>query len=175
MRLIDVSHTLESGMLTYNSLPAPVVCDYFSRAASRGIYAPGTEFQIGRIDIVANTGTYLDSPFHRYVDGKDLSRLPLRSLVNLPCLVARIEPSTSRAIESLPFATTDVRGKAAPIRTDWVHFLYTPLQRLRIEVSARGHRIRRRSTGGCRWSDRWRSQGESSRRVRTPWPNGKEH
>jgi arylformamidase len=119
MRLIDVSHTLESGMLTYKGLPAPVVCDYMSREASRKIYAAGTEFQIGRIDMVANTSTYLDSPFHRYVDGKDLSQLPLASLANLPCLVAHIEESKSRAIDTLPFAATDIRGKAVLIRTDW--------------------------------------------------------
>jgi kynurenine formamidase len=123
MRLIDVSHTLESGMLTYKGLPAPVICDYLSREVSRKIYASGTEFQIGRIDMVANTSTYLDSPFHRYVDGKDLSQLPLVSLANLSCLVARIEPSQSRAIDSLPFTASDIRGKAVLIRTDWdVHW-----------------------------------------------------
>lgn len=106
-------------MLTYKGLPAPVICDYMSREASRKIYAAGTEFQIGRIDMVANTSTYLDSPFHRYVDGKDLSQLPLASLANLPCLVAHIEPGRSRAIDTLPFAATDVRGKAVLIRTDW--------------------------------------------------------
>jgi arylformamidase len=119
MQLIDVSHTLESGMLTYKGLPAPIICDYLSREASRKIYASGTEFQIGRIDMVANTGTYLDSPFHRYVDGKDLSQLPLESLANLPCVVAQVAPSSSRAIEALPLAPRDIRGKAVLIRTDW--------------------------------------------------------
>jgi len=119
MRLVDVSHTLESGMLTYKGLPAPIICDYLSREASRRLYADGTEFQIGRIDMVANTSTYLDSPFHRYADGKDLSELPLSSLANLPCIVAHVEPSSSRAIDKLPLAATDVRGKAVLIRTDW--------------------------------------------------------
>jgi arylformamidase len=119
MRLIDVSHTIESGMLTYKGMPAPVICDYLSREASRKLYAAGTEFQIGRVDMVANTGTYLDSPFHRYADGKDLSQLPLQSLANLPCIVAHIEPSASRAIDNLPLAGTDVRGKAVLIRTAW--------------------------------------------------------
>src|ERR1700677_568704 len=96
MQLIDVSHTIESGMLTYKGMPAPVICDYLSREASRKLYAAGTEFQIGRIDMVANTGTYLDSPFHRYADGKDLSQLPLQSLANLSCIVAHIELSASR-------------------------------------------------------------------------------
>ena len=119
MQLIDISHTLESGMLTYKGLPAPIICDYLSREASRKLYAAGTEFQIGRIDMVANTGTYIDSPFHRYADGKDLSQLPLESLANLPCIVANIEPCASRAIDNLPLAATDLRGKAVLIRTTW--------------------------------------------------------
>jgi arylformamidase len=119
MRLIDVSHTIEAGMVTYKGIPAPVICDYMSREASRRLYAAGTEFQIGRIDMVANTGTYVDSPFHRYADGKDLAALPLQSLANLGCLVARIEPGASRAIDSLPFRAQDVRGKAVLIHTAW--------------------------------------------------------
>jgi hypothetical protein len=73
--LIDLSHTVEHGMITYKGLPAPIICDYLSREASRAKYAPGTEFHIGKIEMVANTGTYLDSPFHRYPDGDDLSQL----------------------------------------------------------------------------------------------------
>src|SRR5512142_1812085 len=87
--LIDLSHELEHGMVTYRGLPAPIICDYLSRKASRAIYAPGTEFHIGKIEMVANTGTYVDSPFHRFADGKDLSELPLESLANLDALVAR--------------------------------------------------------------------------------------
>ncbi len=119
MRLLDVSHTVESGMLTYKGLPAPLVCDYLSREASRKLYSAGTEFQIGRIEMVANTGTYVDSPFHRFANGRDLSELPLESLANLDCLVARIEPTGSRAIDALPFAATDIRGKAVLIHTGW--------------------------------------------------------
>jgi arylformamidase len=119
MRLFDVSHTVESGMLTYKGLPAPLVCDYLSREASRKLYSAGTEFQIGRIEMVANTGTYVDSPFHRFANGRDLSELPLESLANLDCLVARIGPTGSRAIDALPFATTDVRGKAVLVHTGW--------------------------------------------------------
>ena len=82
--LIDLSHTVAHGLVTYKRLPAPIICDYLSREASRKLYAPGTEFQIGKIEMVANTGTYLDSPFHRYADGKDLSQLELEKLANLP-------------------------------------------------------------------------------------------
>jgi len=119
MRLLDVSHTVESGMLTYKGLPAPLVCDYLSREASRKLYSSGTEFQIGRIEMVANTGTYVDSPFHRFAKGRDLSELPLESLANLDCLVARIEPTSSRAIDALPFAAAEIRGKAVLIHTGW--------------------------------------------------------
>ena len=80
--LVDVSHVVEHGMVTYKGLPAPLVCDFLSREHSRSHYAPGTEFHIGKIEMVANTGTYLDSPFHRYADGKDLSELPLERLVS---------------------------------------------------------------------------------------------
>lgn len=116
--LIDLSHTVEDGMITYKGLPAPIVCDYLSREASRARYAPGTEFHIGRIDMVANTGTYVDSPFHRYADGKDLSELELTSLANLDCVVIRITERGSRAIGDLP-ADTEVRGKAVLFHTGW--------------------------------------------------------
>ena len=119
MRLIDLSHTLEAGMVTYKGLPAPVICDYLSREGSRKVYAAGTEFQIGRIEMVGNTSTYIDSPFHRYADGKDLSELPLESLANLPLVVAHVETGRSRAIEQLPLAARDVRGAAVLIHTAW--------------------------------------------------------
>jgi len=79
-RLVDVSHTVEHGMITYRGLPAPIICDYLSREQSRQYYAGDTEFQIGKIEMVANTGTYVDSPFHRYTEGKDLSELALSSV-----------------------------------------------------------------------------------------------
>jgi kynurenine formamidase len=109
-------------MITYKGLPAPVICDYLSREASRSRYAPGTEFQIGRIEMVANTGTYVDSPFHRYPDGKDLAALPLTSLANLDCVVARIPSGRERAINRLPFSAADVRGRAVLVQTGWDRF-----------------------------------------------------
>jgi arylformamidase len=118
-RLIDVSHTVEHGMVTYKGLPAPHICDYLSREASRARYAPGTEFQIGRIEMVANTGTYVDSPFHRYPDGKDLADLPLSSLANLDCLIVRVAPTGGRAINRLPLAPADARGRAVLVETGW--------------------------------------------------------
>jgi kynurenine formamidase len=118
-QLIDLSHTLEHGMITYKGLPAPLICDYLSREASRRRYAPGTEFHIGKIEMVANTGTYLDSPFHRYADGKDLSQLPLDAVAALPCVVARVDPGPARAIDSLGLSAQQVRGRAVLVHTGW--------------------------------------------------------
>ena len=116
--LIDVSHTIEHGMVTYRGLPAPIVCDFLSREQSRAHYAPGTEFHIGKVEMVANTGTYLDSPFHRYAGGKDVSELPLERLANLDAVVVHPDPS-SRAIRAGAFSGRDLRGKAVLVRTGW--------------------------------------------------------
>ena len=110
--LIDLSHTVEHGMITYKGLPAPLICDYLSREDSRARYAPGTEFQIGKIEMVANTGTYLDSPFHRYADGADLSQLELESLADLDCVVVRVTERQERAIDRLPFDAATLTGTA---------------------------------------------------------------
>jgi arylformamidase len=117
--LVDLSHTIEHGMTTYPGLPGPLICDYLSREASRAKYAPGVEFQIGKIDMVANTGTYLDSPFHRYADGKDLAALPLERLAGLDAVVVRIGPDAPRAIGWAAFERLDVRGRAVLVSTGW--------------------------------------------------------
>jgi arylformamidase len=114
--LIDLSHTIEHGLVTYKGLPAPLICDFLSRQESRRIYAPGTEFHIGKIEMVANTGTYVDSPFHRYADGQDLSELPLESLANLDAVVVRPH---GRATTRAAFRNLDLRGKAVLINTGW--------------------------------------------------------
>jgi arylformamidase len=116
VQLVDLSHTIEAGMITYRGLPAPLICDFLSREASRNTYAAGTEFQIGRIEMVGNTGTYLDSPFHRYADGKDLSQLPLTSLAALEAVCV---PATSASIRRDTFRGLDLRGKAVLITTNW--------------------------------------------------------
>ncbi len=117
--LIDVSHTVEHGMITYKGLPAPIITDHLSREASKKIYVPGTEFQIGRIEMVANTGTYLDSPFHRYADGADLAGLDLYLLANLEGLVVRIADSRERQIPVSTLAGLDLSGKAVLFHTGW--------------------------------------------------------
>jgi kynurenine formamidase len=116
-KLIDVSHEVEDGLVTYKGLPAPVICDFLTREQSRSIYSDGTEFYIGKIEMVANTGTYVDSPFHRYPEGKDLAELPLSSLANLEGVVVRA--GTGRAIGEAQFAGLDMRGKAVIIATGW--------------------------------------------------------
>ena len=117
--LIDVSHAVEDGMITYKGLPAPIICDYLSREASRRLYAEGTEFQIGKIEMVANTGTYLDSPFHRFADGKDLAALDLAALADLDCVVVRVVGHTERAITPAAFAGLELGGKAVLVHTGW--------------------------------------------------------
>lgn len=116
--MIDLSHTVEHGMITYKGLPAPIICDFLSREASTSHYAEGTTFHIGKIEMVANTGTYVDSPFHRYADGKDLSQLPLESLANLVGMVFRAGQQR-RAIGPELFGNADVRGKAVLVHTGW--------------------------------------------------------
>lgn len=116
--LLDVSHTIEDGLMTYKGLPAPVVCDFLSREASRALYAPGTEFHIGKIEMVANTGTYLDSPFHRFADGLDVSELPLAGLVNLAGVVIRAVDH-GRTLTPALFQNYDLAGKAVLVHTGW--------------------------------------------------------
>ena len=117
-RLIDLSHDVEHGMITYKGLPAPLICDFLSREAAKQKYNEETTFQIGKIEMVANTGTYVDAPFHRYKDGKDLSELPLESLAELEGLVFHAKPE-QRAIGPELFGNTEVGGKAVLVHTGW--------------------------------------------------------
>lgn len=118
-RLIDLSHTVEHGMITFKGLPAPVICDYLSREDSRSRYEPGTEFQIGKIEMVSNTGTYIDSPFHRYVDGKDLSEITLEKLVNLEAIVVRADYRNGIEVGKKFFDKIPIKGKAILVNTNW--------------------------------------------------------
>ena len=118
-RRIDLSHIIEDGMVTYKGLPAPIMCDHLSRERSRTLYAEGTEFQIGKIELVGNTGTYLDTPYHRYADGYDLAALDLDRVSAVPALVVRVEGSAERAIDWGVFAATDVAGHAVLVHTGW--------------------------------------------------------
>ncbi len=116
---IDLSHKITDGMITYKGLPAPLICDHLSHAQSAKNYEEGTEFQFGRIDMVGNTGTYLDTPYHRYRDGHDLSKLLLNKVSNVPGIVVRVRGIEGPAIEWTNFAASDVWGKAVLVETGW--------------------------------------------------------
>jgi kynurenine formamidase len=121
MRLVDLSHTITDGLVTYPGLPGPVITDHLTFEASHDVYAAGTEFTIGRIEMVANTGTYLDTPGHRHRDGHDLSGLPLERCVDLPALVVDGEAVGGTGLAA--FEGLDVAGHAVLVRTGWdLHF-----------------------------------------------------
>ncbi|MDP1820387.1 MAG: cyclase family protein [Acidimicrobiales bacterium] len=124
MRLLDLSHVIEDGMVTYPGIPGPVVSDHLTREASRSVYAPGTEFQLGRLELIGNTGTYLDAPFHRYADGHDLAEVPLSAVAGLPAVVVDAD---GPAIGSDVFEHLgDLTGQAILVRTGWSQHWRTP-------------------------------------------------
>jgi arylformamidase len=118
-RLVELNHVIEAGMTTYPGLPGPEISPYLSREASRSNYAPGTEFTIDWIKILSNTGTYVDSPFHRYEGGVDLAGMPLSSFADLPIVVARVAGAAERGIGPLTLAPLDVGGAAVLLHTGW--------------------------------------------------------
>ncbi|MEZ4662828.1 MAG: cyclase family protein [Caldilineaceae bacterium] len=118
-KFIDLSHTIEEGMITYKGLPAPVICDFLSREKSRDFYEAGAEFQIGKIEMVTNTGTYLDCPFHRYAHGHDLSQILPEQFADLVGITIRHDLSQGLAIDVDAFRQQDVRERAVLVHTDW--------------------------------------------------------
>lgn len=117
--LIDLSHSIVDGMITYKGLPAPLICDHLTREQSRDHYAEGTEFHIGKIEMVANTGTYLDTPYHRYADGYDLEGLSLDHVSGVPGVAVKLRGHGDRAIDWPLFAAVEIAGKAVLIETGW--------------------------------------------------------
>jgi arylformamidase len=122
--LIDLSHAIQHGVVYYKGLPAPVICDYLSREASRALYDEGTEFHIGKVELVTNTGTYIDCPFHRYADGKDVAGTPLERFVDVPAICIRVAlPDGERAVDAAYLANactpSSVKGRAVLIHTGW--------------------------------------------------------
>jgi kynurenine formamidase len=115
--LVELSHVIRAGMITYPGLPGPEITPHLTREASRGHYSPGTEFAIGRISLVGNTGTYLDSPYHRYPGGADLAAIPLERTADLPALVVRVTGTRQRGIGVGALAALDVRGTAVLLHT----------------------------------------------------------
>lgn len=118
-RLIDLSHTIEEGLITYKGLPAPIICDFMSREESRKHYAEGTEFQIGKIEMVGNSGTYMDAPFHRYVDGKDIADLLLEQLTFLQGIIVSIPYQITKRIAASYFQGFNLKKKAVLVHTGW--------------------------------------------------------
>ena len=125
-RLVELNHVLHEGMTTFPGLPGPQITPYLTREESRSHYAPGTEFTIDRITMVSNTGTYVDSPFHRYADGADLADMPLSSFADLPIVVVRVTGSAERGVGPLAFAPLDVAGAAVLVHTGWDRHFGTP-------------------------------------------------
>ncbi len=119
---LDLSHTVENGVSSYRGLPGPVICDFWTREFSAQFYEEGTSFQIGKIEMVSNTGTYLDTPFHRYAEGKDLSEIRLDQLANLPALRVSVPFEHTLAIDETHFQHLDVAGKAVLVHTGWDRF-----------------------------------------------------
>lgn len=117
-RLVDLSHTISAGMVTYPGLPAPTTTPYLTREASRDRYAAGTEFTMDTITLIGNTGTYLDSPYHRYANGKDLADLELTNLVRVPTRVYHLRDSHDRGAEAALFSE-DLAGMAVLLDTGW--------------------------------------------------------
>lgn len=121
VRTIDLSHAISNGMTTYPGLPGPEIEDHLTREASRERFATGVEFHIGRISMVGNTGTYLDTPFHRYADGWDLADLDLDKVASVPGLLVDGAPTGPTGADRLE--SVDVRGRAVLVATGWdVHF-----------------------------------------------------
>jgi kynurenine formamidase len=117
--LVDLSHEIEHGMVTYRGLPSPTISDWLSRDASTARYAPGTTFQIGKIELLANTGTYIDAPFHRYEEGRDVAGYALEAVADVPGTVVRFSNARGRAIDASHFNGQEVKGKAVLVHTGW--------------------------------------------------------
>lgn len=122
---IDLSHTVEHGMVTYPGLPVPAVGDHLSRDDAERRYAPGVRFHIGRIEMIANTGTYIDAPFHRYEDGADIAGLTLDVVAGLHGVVVRVAQRGDRAIGPEVFASLEVEGRAVLVHTGWDRYWRT--------------------------------------------------
>ncbi|HEX7746021.1 MAG TPA: cyclase family protein [Micromonosporaceae bacterium] len=122
-RLVELSQVIRDGMSTYPGWPGPAITEWLTRDASRDRYAEGTEFHVGQISMIGNTGTYVDLPSHRWADGSDLSGMPLDRLANLPGILVRV-PSGVRAVDRSLLAPYDVRDRAVLLHTGWTdaHF-----------------------------------------------------
>jgi arylformamidase len=147
--LVELNHVITAGMTTYPGLPGPAITAHLTREDSRSHYAPGVEFAIDWISMLGNTGTYLDSPYHRYPDGADLAALPLAAVADLPAVVVRLADSGERGIGPQALATLDLAGAAVLLHTGWdrhwstetygdpAPFLTEPAAKLIVDAGAR--------------------------------------
>lgn len=117
--LIDLSHTIEDGLITYKGLPAPHICDYLSREQSKNNYDGDTSFQIGKIEMVTNTGTYIDCPFHRFADGNDTAQTALKSFAELDAVMIHIPFTETLKITEDHLKNREIRNRAVLIQTGW--------------------------------------------------------
>jgi kynurenine formamidase len=124
--LVDLSHPIDDGMITYPGLPGPSLGVHLSRPESVGTYAPGTTFEIGTISMIGNTGTYLDAPWHRFADGTDLADLPLERTAAVPGIIVDVRGARERGIDAAALATLDPAGCAVLLRTGWDRHWRTP-------------------------------------------------
>ncbi|MGN6326646.1 cyclase family protein [Pseudolysinimonas sp.] len=124
--LVDLSHPIRAGLVTYPGLPAPTIAPHLTREASRAVYAPGTEFAMDVITMIGNTGTYLDSPFHRYAEGHDLAGLALETLVDLPAVVLHRARDAARGIGADELPEAAAAGTAVLLDTGWSRHFGTP-------------------------------------------------
>ena len=118
-RLVELNHPIHAGMTTYPGMPGPVITPFLTREDSRSHYEAGTEFSIGRIEMIANTGTYLDTPSHRYEDGHDLAGLDLAKVADVPVTLIDLTGAPSRAIGPEALAAHPIGGTAVLLRTGW--------------------------------------------------------
>lgn len=123
-QLIDLSHTIFDGLITYKGLPAPLICDYLSREQSKANYDAGTTFQIGKIEMVTNTGTYIDCPFHRFENGRDLSQVGLEQFADLEAVT--INATGAMAVGPEFFVGKHLHNKAVLVFTNWAENWNTP-------------------------------------------------
>lgn len=117
--LVDLSHTIENGLITYKGMPAPIICDYLSREDSKKFYEEGTSFQIGKIELISNTGTYVDVPFHRFEGGKDMSETALEAMADLEGIKISVPYTESLGITVDHLKNYEVRGRAVLLHTGW--------------------------------------------------------
>jgi kynurenine formamidase len=119
LKYIDLSHTIEEGVTSYKGLPAPIICDYFSREESKAFYEEGTTFQIGKIEMVSNTGTYLDTPFHRFENGHDLSEILIAQTADIEAIIIKVSFHKTLSIGPEYFKELDLENKALLVHTGW--------------------------------------------------------